>query len=350
MTFSDAQKAGYNLTKLEYNRLTKESVLAYEKAYKDVKRQIENLYLKVLDGVDPKDYYNYLTQYNRLTTLMDGINKSYIKASLAAGATQKEASRLAISNAYYRQLYTINWTVPADGVFVVLNPSVIEVSVLGTEKVWQSISSKARLKIINTFGDLNSYQPQYGTLTDILIKNRRADIAKLKQAITSDLIQGKSFAKMTKSIRDILNTSRSNAERIAVTEGHRNMMAGNNAMTQMARTEGVEVRRQIISVIDGKERDQSTEVNHRKEDKDGFFTYPGGVKVAIPGNSGNPAWDIRDRESVINNVNDVSPQLTRAKNPLTGENEIISFKDFDKWTKKNDLKRKKSGRIVKNKK
>lgn len=349
MTFAETQKAGYGLTKIEYSRLSRQGVEAYTVAYRDIKRQIENLYLKVLDGVDPKNYYNYMTQYNRLTSLMDGVNKSYIKASLASGATQKEASRLAISNAYYRQLYTINWTVPADGVFVVLNPSVIEVSALGTAKVWREISSKARVKIINTFGELNSYQPQYGTLTDILQKNRRADLQKLNQTITSDLIQGKSFAKTTKSIREILGISQSNAERIAITEGHRNMMSGNNAMTQMARAEGVDVRRQIISTIDGRERPQSAQVNHRKEDKDGFFTYPGGAKVAIPGNSGNPVWDIRDREAVINNVNDVSPQLRRAKNPITGETEIISFEDYGKWLAKNNLKKAKSGRVVKRK-
>lgn len=346
MTFEAAQEAGYNLTKREYSKLTTLSVEAYQDAYNDIKKQLEKLYLKTLSGIKPEDYYNTVSKYNRLTSLMDGINKSYMKASLAAGSTQKDASKLAITNAYYRQLYTINFAESANGIFTVLNPKVVDVSVFGTPKVWAEITAQARKRIESTFGPLAQYQPKHGTLIETLISNRRKDLIKLQQSISASLIQGKGFQKAARDIRKIMNTSANNALRIAITEGHRNMMSGNTAMAEMARSEGVDIRRQIVSTRDIRTRTQSEQVDKRKEDKNGLFTYPGGAKVAIPGNSGVGDWDINDRESVINNVDDIEPETTRGRDPVTGKTDIISFNSFEDWRKANNLIRNKSGRLV----
>lgn len=345
MTFAQAQNAGYEITQKEYQRIIDDLLEGYADAFSEIQKKLEKMYLDILGDVDPSDYYNTMIKFNRLEKLAADIQGIYKKTALSAGKSQAAASRLAIANTYYRELFVANWGTPEE-VFTALNSAVIETSVLGTEKVWTNISKAAQEKIEATFGSLINYQPQYGTLTSVLVGNSEEAQRAIKKTISSGLIQGKSFREMSRDLRKDFETTKNNALRVARTEGHRNQMAGNYAMTNAARADGVDIRRQIISVRDTRTRVQSQQVDREKEDNNGMFTYPGGVKVAIPGNSGNPAWDINDRESVLTNVNDISPELTRGRNPVTGKTEIISFTSFDSWLKDNDLKRNKSGQIV----
>jgi len=99
-------------------------------------------------------------------------------------------------------------------------------------------------------------------------------------------------------------------------------------------------------VIGDRTRPQSAQVDGRMENDDGFFKYPGGALVKIPGNSGVPGWDINDRESVINIIDGVPPTTRRARDPVTGETDIISFRSFDEWAKENGLTRNRYGQLL----
>lgn len=44
-------------------------------------------------------------------------------------------------------------------------------------------------------------------------------------------------------------------------------------------------------------------------------------------------------------MGDWSPQARRGRNPTTGENEVFSYKDFDKWRQDNGLEKNKYGEI-----
>ena len=176
MTFEKAQELGYDLTRKEYEALTKTMLSNYQQAYRKVTKDLKDVYAK-LSNVDPEDYYNYMSKAKRLEKLQQSIAKNYMTASLAAGKTQREASALAISNAYYRQMYATNWV--SDDFFVGLNLAVIETSTLGTQRIWNNLRKEARLKMIDTVGKISEYQPKYGTLASILIGNRQKDLQKI---------------------------------------------------------------------------------------------------------------------------------------------------------------------------
>jgi len=98
--------------------------------------------------------------------------------------------------------------------------------------------------------------------------------------------------------------------------------------------------------LDDRTRPQSAQVDGQLEDENGQFTYPGGVKVTVPGNSGVPAWDINDRERTIDVVEGFEPESRRARDPVTGENEVIGFDRFEAWAESKGLRQNRYGQYV----
>jgi len=64
--------------------------------------------------------------------------------------------------------------------FTVLNPAVVEISVLGTPTVWKKIGKDAAERISKKYGDLSKYQPKHGTLTNTILNNRVKDLQKIQ--------------------------------------------------------------------------------------------------------------------------------------------------------------------------
>ena len=347
MTFEEIVLKSYDLTDREVLQVAKKTLKEYEIAMKAIDDQLKAVHLQLLSGVPPQEYFNYMSKAGRYDSLLASVQGEYLAAAKKVNDQVYQASKLAISNTYYRQMYALNWIDSGvSTVFTVLNPAVIDVSVYGTPKVWKELKKQTLAKIEKTFGALGAYQPEYGSLIEKLAANKAKDLAAIDSAVKQGLIKGESYKRATARLSQVIDSSKSQTLRIIRTESHRNMMAGNYAMTQAARAEGVDIRRQIISAGDARMRSQSEAVNHKKENNEGYFEYPGGALVRFPGNSGVAAWDINDREAVIDNVEGWEPELTRGINPVTGERDIISFKDFDKWKTSNRLKTGPAGRIL----
>jgi hypothetical protein len=348
MTFEGINKQAFSLTEKESAKIAGQIVKDYQTSLKLLNARLKKVYDQYLDGIPPGEYYNVMTKYERLTKLIKELQTEYLATAKLVGEETKRAAELSISNSYYRNMYAINWPIDGPGLFTPLNTKIIEISVYGTPKVWQELTAQARARLTDEFGDPTNYLPQSGTLIDELVTKRRGEVlAGIESAVRQSLITGDGYRKTARKIRGIMETDANKALRIVRTESHRNVMAGNYAMTQNARANGVDVRRMIVSTLDVRTREQSAIVDGRLEDDKGYFTYPGGVKVAIPGNSGNPSWDINDRESVINTIGGEVPQLRRGRNPVTGETDIISWTSFDDWMKDNNLTYKK-GKMVYN--
>lgn len=350
MTFREIQRQGIEITEKEYLKMLRVVNKNYKEALDKIRKEIKKLYVEVLSGVDPERYYAVASKFNRLVKLQKQIADEYIKASNKSARAITEASNIAIANNFYRQQFSIKFgssvLEDVNMPFTLLNKEVIDISVFGTDNVWKSISESTIDRLSKKFGDLTRYQPKHGTLIDTLLNNRQRDLVKLKNALTQGLINGESFTKTSTKVKNILGTTASNAERIVRTEGHRNMMSAQMASNQFAKSEGVEAVRMIDSTLDGRTRPQSASVDGQKENEDGFFVYPGGVLVSSPGNSGIARFDINDREVVITAVEGVPPKLRRARNPVTGKTEIISYKSFNEWADEHGLKYNKFGRLV----
>ena len=340
MTFEEIATKAMTLTQAESQAVAKKVIKEYETALKAMNESLEKAYLKLTES-KPEDYFNYMTKFNRLSMLTEDLQKKYLAAARIIGKETEAAAEQAISNSYYRNLYAMNWSEAAQGVFVALDQKVIDVSVYGTQEAWKAISDTAK------FGRSETYLPQSGTLLEeLLIKRNPQVINDIETTIRAGLMAGESYAKMAKRVKNIMDNDAWKALRIVNTETHRNQMAGQYASMMALKDEGVQARRMIVSVLDTRTRPQSAQVDGKFEDDDGYFHYPNGVLVAIPGNSGNPAWDINDREAVIMSVDGQPPEIRRGRDPVTGKTDIISWTSFDDWMKTNGLKYNKNGIMV----
>ena len=343
MTLSEMQATATKRTEAIIGAWTKQptgmiekSIEAYKKAYEDIDKKLQKVIL-TLDGVAPENRMNELIKYNRLSNLKKEAKAAYDAAAKINASNQALMSRTAITNKYYGNMYSVNWL--TEDYFKYIDQKAVEVSIFGTPEVWDSIKTANAPKYM-------PYQPQYGTLIDILTKNRTEDILKLNAAITQGLIQGTSYAKVSKEIKSILNTSANKSLRIARTEGNRNLNAGAFANTQAALESGIEMQRQYVATLDTRTREQSGSMDGQTVNADEPFTYPNGVQTMIVGNSGVPRYDINDRCTSIDIIPGFEPTLRRGRDPVTGENEIISYKSFDDWIKEKGLKYNKSGLLV----
>ena len=329
----------------------------YKKAWEDITKEMENIRNKFLTGVKPEDYYNEIVKFNRLGALKSQIATFYNEAAGKAGLLQVESATLAISNKYYENMYAVNWF-SADafkGVkdfqyFAVLNKATIESSVLGTPKVWNSLTKNQKKRLKPLF-------PKHGTLIKTLNDNRVKDLLKLQEVITQGLLKGRSTVKTAKdlekvfkdiasNVKERMEVSASNALRIARTEGARNMNSGAFANTQAAIDAGLELKRKAIETLDNRIREQSAQIDDQEVPGDKPFIYPGGLKVMIIGNSGVARFDCNERGRAIDVVPGTPAGQRTGRDPFSGENEDATYKNFDKWAKSHGLTFNKSGRLV----
>jgi hypothetical protein len=279
-----------------------------------------------------------MSKAQRLSTLQVAIEKEYISAARKAGNEVYQASKISISNTYYRQVFATEFIVEPSVNYVlnILNPAVIDVSVYGTPEVWANIKQQAIDKIEKSFGELKKYQPQYGTLTDILLKNKAKDLQAIKQAVNNSLITGQSYARATEALNKVIETSKSDIMRIIRTESNRNMNAGNMAMTNNTRSQGLDIRRMWVSTLDSRTRADHASFDGVIENEEGYFIARG-LQTTAPGYFGIASEDVNCRCTTIDLVDGEVPTMRRGIDPVTGESDIISYKNFDTWATENNL-------------
>lgn len=338
MTFEEIAKSAMTLSENEYEAVAKKAVADYSASLKRMNAELKDLYARVLDGVKPKDQYNIATKYDRLTGLIESMQKEYLALSKVVGGKTLESAEAAIRNSYYRNMYTLNWGVDT-GVFVQLSESVVDVSVYGTDKAWKEIADT------KTFGLSENYIPQSGTLIEQLITVRNPEmLAKIERIVRAGLITGDGYKKTAAQLKALMETDAASALRIIRTESHRNVQAGLYAEMMAARSLGVEGRRTWVSSLDTRTREAHASADGQVEDVDGYFTVAG-YKTIAPGQTGVAAQDISCRCNTIMTVDGVPPELRRGRDPVTGKSDIISWKSFDQWAKDNGLKWK-NGKLV----
>lgn len=104
--------------------------------------------------------------------------------------------------------------------------------------------------------------------------------------------------------------------------------------------EGFDVRLQLVSTLDDRTRPQSAQMDGAMSREDGKFKYPDGGYYTTH-NTGNPAWDINDREATIEVTPGYEPQLRRTK-----DNGIIPNMTFRSWADKIGITKNKYGQYL----
>jgi hypothetical protein len=338
MTFNEVCKKAITLTEKEADASGARVLAEYESALAEMDTALKDLYAR-LAGVDPIDYYAEAAKYGRLTGLIDQLQAQYLAMAKKVGVATKLAAERAINNSYYRNTYALNWAAPKR-VFAILDPNVVGLSVYGTQDYWDAI------KDTKTFGPAVNYTPKSGTLLEqLLVKRNPAVLASIETTVRAGLMRGDSYVKVAKAIQVVMETDAASALRIAQTETHRNMMAGQYAAEKAAQAKGVKARRMWVASLDDKTRQTHASLDGKYEDDDGYF-HSGGYKAIAPGHFGVASLDINCRCSAVLVVEDTPPELRRGRDPATGKTDIISWTSFDQWAKDNGMVWRK-GKLVK---
>ena len=329
MTFEQICKQAITLTQKESDASVARVLDEYKTVLAEMNAALESLYAR-LTGRLPKDYYAEAAKYGRLTGLIDQLQAQYLAMAKKVGGETKLAAERAISNSYYRNTYALNWVAPKR-VFAILDPNVVGLSVYGTQNYWDAI------KDTKTFGAANNYTPKSGTLLEqLLVKRNPEVIASIETTVRAGLMRGDSYAKVAKALQGVMETDAAKAIRIARTETHRNMMAGQYAAEKAAQSKGVKARRMWVASLDDRTRQSHASLDGKYEDDEGYFNI-GGDKAIAPGHFGVQSQDINCRCSVILSVEGSPPELRRGRDPATGKTDIIAWTTFDSWAKDNGL-------------
>ncbi len=354
-TFQAGQELAISLTEKEMKSLWPIVLQSYRDAYKSIDDDIAKVYAKYLSTTDKQDYYNIMIQYNRLETLQKEIAIQYTAASKKAGVAIAKSSQVAISNSFYREQFTLSWFSPGGEIsFSVLNPKIIEASVFGTADLWKQIQTDAIKKI---YGNPAQYFPPEGSLTSLLAKNRKAEILKIQQSITTGLIRGASYTTMRNEVADVIGRelvkdgtrafsgAKAMASRIVRTEGTRNLNAGFSASLHDAEDQGLDIQKQWVATLDATTRHSHASADGQRVGMEEDFKV-NGSSGPFPGQLSEVGQNVNCRCSHIGIVDGEAPTGRRGRNPVTGESEVFSYKDFNQWADDHNMKRNKAGALV----
>jgi hypothetical protein len=353
MSWKNFEKDAFRLTKEEWKVQQKKILANYRKAMQSIETMLKDNYAKYLTGISPDNYYNEMIKRDRLQNLLKQVRAEYVKYSSSTAFEITNALKIAFSNTYYRKYFAANW-VAGKSVFGLLPKQLVELTVLGTDQAWKNITAG----IIKRFGDKSLYMPRSGTLVNLLKNDSIKEINQIQEIITQRFLGGTSYTQTVNSIRDAIGReftdgkvkrytgAKSNALRIIRTETNRVSNLGSYAVSKDLDNQGIKIKRKLISTLDNRTRAQSASMDGQTVSVDKPFVYPNGAKAMTPGTSGVAKYDINDRETVINIVNDVEPVVRIGRDPVTGQNEYFSYNNFDVWASKKGLKKNKYGVVV----
>lgn len=345
MSYLSTSREGYLLAESSQQAYINESMRAYNQARTEINEKLKTVYLKMQDkGISKDDYYKYIVQHGRLEALEKELTKVYAKYSKLSGKSTQAGLETAMTESYNRQLYLNTWV--ANTRALPINENLLKYSTTGSIDAWKKIQSQ---KFFDVWGNPKAYSPQAGTLTQLLGKNATKELEAVLQSVQSGFLQGKSYSKVSNEIRTIIGTysntaagevatgAKYNALRIARTEGNRVLNGGAYANAQQLEAHGIKSVKKWISTLDGSTRDTHQELDGQEVGINETFKSSDGGSALFPGDFGIASEDINCHCSYAVVPEGVNPQLRRARNPETGNNEVISFTDYNSWTDSKNL-------------
>jgi len=325
MSLASMQKIRQDVIEGMIARLERKVLFRYLSTKKSILEAIKDTYARYLTDVPQADYYTTLSLYNRLKTLGLDIKGIYVKLDRELVKTIKAGQMDIFEEAYYRDGYTMSFF--TDAKINPLNPLVNEFSVTGDMEKLKEIKDKAVKRIAEKMIPASG-----NTLTQMLVENDTQSLNRLMTVIKQGLVNGESYEKQVRRVAKVFNGNASNAARVIRTEGNRNMNAGSFFVSEDLKEQGVKIRRQWVASLDSRTRDSHRELDGQFEDEDGYF-WIGSDKGRYPTDFSEPENSINCRCSVIDIVEDATPQVRRARDPVTGKTDLISYKTYNEWLK-----------------
>lgn len=357
MTITDLIKAGRQRT-LDNSKKYYTQFLINVRAIRDkISDRVASDYTKYLEGVDKENYLLEMNKNSRLDKLLD-----YVSTEIYDSSTQEDIEDIEKSgiNQYYFMLYAMAW---AGGTGQALDRGLADLIVYrdvnkpSVQRFLTGLTPQQRTFFRDRFAAQSKIP--LSTTTNKYLGDM---VTGINRHIELGIKQGKSYQQVVTGIRKefglyagkvkrltqeyaAINKATNLVKRIVGTDMHRISNATEYAAWEASGNEG---RRFLIATLDGRTRAQSAQMDGQRENEFGFFEYPNGEQAAFPGDSGNPAYDVNDRESVGYDIDGIQPEQRSARNPVTGKTEQIEFASFNEWAKKNQdyFKKNKNGDLL----
>ena len=266
----------------------------------------------------------------RLRALQNDIRKLTNPALLKKDKLLEQMAGIMLQSGYYEGIYAIENTTGLNLNFTLLNERAIE----------QKVTSGFSIFADSTFKEV-----------DKLKIDRAQAIVQINKEIEIALARGDGASELSKKIDQILgfrdrdgNIIKSGLRkkgqtykslRIARTELMRTLTDGRLMQFEETRGqlagEGIESKLQLVSTLDTRTRTQSARMDGQYSDSEGRFKYPDG-QWYFPHNTGNPAWDVNDREAVIQVMEGLEPVIRRSK-----KDGVIPNITFKEWAEKSGI-------------
>jgi SPP1 gp7 family putative phage head morphogenesis protein len=249
----------------------RELIQAYKQSLDSIRGQLGQVYAKY--QTTGSLTYSEMSKYGRLNALFDEINIQVKALTGRAASKIKGLEEKVYKRSYYGTAYNIESKAQAKLRYSILNPKVIQAA------------------IQNPVSGL--------TLNQILSRNRRDIITKLRQEITQGLIKGEAYNKVAFRIKDVLEGDVAKARRLVRTESHRNQSQAFLDSLKHAESFGVKTVKVWESTRDSKTRDSHASMDGQKVAIDENFKFVSGdnagQEVSAPGLSGIVEEDINCR-------------------------------------------------------
>jgi SPP1 gp7 family putative phage head morphogenesis protein len=279
------------------NRAEKQLILTYAQGLKEIRQKMADLYEKA-SGPDGKLTYAEMTKYNRYKTLEKNITDiMHDRWRLTFADIDKLQSEL-----YNESFFRYAWAFDQN---------------TGISLSWGPIDEDSLRAIID-----NPLKLIAKDTLDTATRN------KIRGAITSGLLQGKSYPQMMKDIRAAMDNLVYQAMRIARTEGQRAMSEGTLSAYGRALENGMNGDIVWDATLDSRTRPHHQEMDGQKRAEDGFFTLPGGARTAGPLMSGIASEDINCRCTTRFQITGYEPILRR-----TRDGGLINYTTYPEWQK-----------------
>lgn len=344
MNYQSFVNEGYLLTEAERQAIDATIVEQYRIALNNINDKLAAMIAKARGaGIKPADQYNWMIQYNRLDTLKAQIYDEYKKLGGTVKRLQIEAFDLSFSNQYYRTAFQLDWSEPLT--FSPLDPNLVRYAMTGEIEAWKAIKAE--------IGNADNYVPVAGTLKALISANEEKAIKDIWTQINAGLINGEGIREIAKRVEGIIGGVYDGkvfgdlykALRIAHTEGHRAQNMGEIARAYEAQEAGVSVLKMWDATLDDAVRPEHAALDGVRVPLDGTWDMAG-YKVSHPGDPSLPAsLVINCRCHSVTVTETYEPTARRGRNPVTGQNEVFSYKTFETWAKEKGLVKNKYGRM-----
>lgn len=291
------QRQSY-LDRLE-KQYERELVKQYQVALKELRSKLDNLYKKI--GDNPDEFFTQAQKYNRLAKLEKDIAKEIGKLTGKTAKTLDKSQRHMYEESYYFTAYVLSNMVQADLGYSVLN---------------QNLIKEAIQNPLDRVGFLQRNRD-----------NQQRLARQLREQLTQGLIQGESYHKTSKRIKERMDVGAYHAMRIAQTENHRTRSAGRLASLEEGQERGLDLKKQWLATVDGNTRDSHQELDGKTIDLDKNFEGEEGSGPA-PGMLGSASEDINCRCDLIEIVDGFTPNTRRVRG--VGVTEYKTYNEFKK--------------------